>query len=890
MNEAALNDGDALELGAVPLVFLADWDAEATMVSNMQANAEIRVDGQSFPVVAIEGRRLRIGRRSPDGSYRPDIDLRDVPGSATVSHLHGHVYRRADEWMWHVVKTMNGTMIAGREVQPGEDVPLADGDPLRLGRVRATFHQRPVVRVVGNELLSLSMTPEELSLEAGTTHTGRISLVNVSGRVEQVMLELTGIPEEWFVLALPDGSTGKSLNLQLLNAVEPNQPLAGSAAQVAVTFAPPKVPESRAGIYPVSVSATTRGEEQVRRVATSKLHVLPFEGLELTVGPEEIKGTRGAYWAEVHNTGNAEVNVNLNVETRGKVKVDTPQQQVRLPNGGQQRIPLPMKVARRHWLGFDQTYGVDITATAGGQRRTGSVRMVVASWLPRWAQFIVGKVYAMASPIALPVVTVAILLGVAYFLLRPPDVKDFRAEPASIVAGDAAQLVWTLDRAAGVTIEPPVGDKLSVPEGSLAVLPAARTEYTLTARNWLGISSSAKYTVDVLQIGAFKATPERLNKEGDEVTLQWETQGAQRVKIEPENDIKDPKPNGDAKVRPSASTTYVLTATGVGGVTTSAQVGVSIGAPNITRFDVVPTPRRPYQGDPIQLTWTVDGATRVDIGVDKGEVAPGKPTLDVTGGPPATAYPATDGEVVYTLTAANAAGSVQRTLSVPVARVGITSFDVDRTTVAADTPVTLRWRVEGANDRTKSRTATRCWHCRRHRRKARNATHFDDLHPQGDRRRRQSRRAHAAGRHHRRAEGRSLYGGSAGDRLRRRRAADLARVERRSDRDSVVRRLLPPHVHPARRDRVRHAAGADDLFPRSALAVGHRRQGVQRRRAQARPADARARAHARRACSSRTRAGTSRTRALTRWPRARRTQRTRRTQAMTSLAPARSQL
>jgi pSer/pThr/pTyr-binding forkhead associated (FHA) protein len=723
--ESALSDGDEVALGAVPMIFLADWDSEATMVGISQANAEIRVDGRTFPLTTTEGRRLRIGRRSADGSYRPDIDLRDVRGSVSVSHLHGHLIRsNGRDWSLHVVTTTNGTIVAGRDVQPGETVPLNDGDTVQLGRVRATFHQKTAPRVVGNDLLQLSTSPEELVVEAGGEQRGRINIVNLSGRVEQVVLELTGVPDEWFTLTLPDGSTGKSLNLQLLNAVEPNRPSEGTSAEASVRYAPPRVPESRAGIYPISISATTRGEDVIRRVVTSRLRVLPFEGLEITSGPEEVKRSRGEFWVEVHNTGNTEVGVDVRTDTHEiedeikfagrvvhrrdkKVKVEPAQQQFRLLNGHNRKVPFVVR-ARRHWLGYDKTYGVDVTTIAGGQKRSTQARLVVAPLLPRWMQFVVGKLIAIASPIALPVLTIALLLGVAFFLLRPPDIRDFRAEPSSIVAGTETQLVWTVNGGllppSGVSLDPPVSDKLNATEGRVAVAPLGKTEYTLTARNWLGlISSSKKTAVDVLQITAFKATPERLNKEREEVALHWETIGATKIQIEPADEIKDPKATGDAAVHPAAPTTYKLTATGTGGVTATAEVSVAIGSPSVTRFDVVPGPTagRVFQGDPVQLTWAVAGFSKVTITSNKGNVTPGQAEIDVTGGPPAIVYPAAPGEVVYTLTASNAAGSTQSTRSVNVSPVSIVQFEAEPTSITPGQPAKLRWRIERANDATK---------------------------------------------------------------------------------------------------------------------------------------------------------------------------------------------
>src|SRR5205085_11184457 len=141
------------------------------------------------------------------------------------------------------------------------------------------------------------------------------------------------------------------------------------------------------------------------------------------------------------------------------------------------KVPFVVR-ARRPWLGLPTTHGVDLTIKAGSQQKLASVRLVVTPILPRWVQAIFSKLYSMFSPIAIPVLSVALLVGVGYFLLRPPEIKEFRSDPGSIVAGQETQLLWTTDRAAGVSIDPPVGDKLPT-DGQQAVSPQAKTEYKI---------------------------------------------------------------------------------------------------------------------------------------------------------------------------------------------------------------------------------------------------------------------------------------------------------------------------------------------------------------------------------------------------------------------------
>ena len=270
-----------------------------------------------------------------------------------------------------------------------------------------------------------------------------------------------------------------------------------------------------------------------------------------------------------------------------------------------------------------------------------------------------------------------------------------------MAAGSPAQLIWNVDRASSLTIEPQADVKPEGAQGQVSVTPDATTEYTLTARNWIGLSTSAKTSVAVLKIIAFRATPDHLTQEKQEVVLHWETQGANSVSIAPGDEIKDPKPSGDATVHPTQPTTYILTASGLG-VTAQSQVPVAIGGPAVKRFEVTqPAPgARIFPGDPVQLTWVADGSTSAKLTVSKGDVLPGKIELDVSAGSPATVRPATSGELTYTLTVSNAAGSTQSTTKIAVQPIGITQFESDPASIFAGEPSKVRWRVEGANDTT----------------------------------------------------------------------------------------------------------------------------------------------------------------------------------------------
>ena len=702
--DALLNDGDEIVLGAVSLTFKADFDPEVTMVRGAQAPAELRSDGVVFPLAAPDGRRLWIGRPQSGAQAQPDmIDLSELAGSRSVSHMHAQVYRTPTGWVLHEGKTTNATLVAGRELQSGEDVPLTDGVSIQLGRVRLTFHEVRQARIVDSNILLLEVDRQAVTIDPGRTDSIGIRLVNGTGRVEQLEVAIEGLPADWYQILQPDGTSSKTWRVQLVPAgPDLTNPVPNSSASAKLVLTPPRTPQARAGHYPITVSATTQGEDRVRRSVPSNVHLLPFEGLQLTLAPKEIKGASGKYTAEVVNSGNTDADVQLILDSDAGFKLKSDPELLQLVNGADQRATIKGHV-RHHWWGPRRTYGFHVTATYSSQKLQEGGVLVCNPFVPEWLQTILSKLFQMLSPIAIPAATLVLLIGLAYLFLRPPDIREFYAAAPAVPAGGTTQLTWSGNRVAGVTIEPPLGVKTEGAQGTVDVTPEKTTEYTLTLRNWIGLSSSSKTTVSVIKINGFSASTTQLTQEGQEVTLKWDTEGAQTIGIDPSAEIKDPKPSGEAKVHPKGNTTYTLTATGNGGISVTQQVSIAIGLPTIKRFEVTDPPAgtKIYPGGQVKLNWQADGVSKAVITVDKGDVAPGKKELDVSSGPPATVQPMASGDVTYTLKVSNAAGDAPpATQKINVSPVSINQFLVNPDTVSPGASTNLSWQVEGANDTT----------------------------------------------------------------------------------------------------------------------------------------------------------------------------------------------
>jgi hypothetical protein len=103
----------------------------------------------AFPAYTAErrfpltGKQMRIGRRSAARGVEPEIDLSVPPADPGISRLHALLIA-APDGTWAVLDpgSANGTLLNGREIAPGDLIPLRDGDRINLGAWTAiTVHR-----------------------------------------------------------------------------------------------------------------------------------------------------------------------------------------------------------------------------------------------------------------------------------------------------------------------------------------------------------------------------------------------------------------------------------------------------------------------------------------------------------------------------------------------------------------------------------------------------------------------------------------------------------------------------------------------------------------------------------------------------------------------------
>jgi hypothetical protein len=285
-------------------------------------------------------------------------------------------------------------------------------------------------------------------------------------------------------------------------------------------------------------------------------------------------------------------------------------------------------------------------------------------------------------------------------LLSAPEVLSFDTSATEIIAGQEATLQWDVTGASSVSITPGIG--VVQASGIRKVSPETTTTYALLASNFLGSASRTK-TITVTgappTIDSFNFNTGNINA-GQSATLSWNVTGSTSVAISP--DIGPVEPNGTHNLSPSSTTTYTLTASnGAGNSTASATITVAVSnQPIITTFSASPPAIK--SGETTTLTWSVIGATSININEGIGGVSVAD-SRNVT--PLAT--------TTYKLTAINNYGSITKSVTVTVDTSNVTatenstttttkpvisSFSASSNNITLGDNSTLTWSVSGARN------------------------------------------------------------------------------------------------------------------------------------------------------------------------------------------------
>ncbi len=188
---------------------------------------------------------------------------------------------------------------------------------------------------------------------------------------------------------------------------------------------------------------------------------------------------------------------------------------------------------------------------------------------------------------------------------------NFSAAQDTIINGQEGFLSWNVTGADTVTINNGIGAVEDT--GSTLVAPNITTTYTLSATG-PGGAATQDAIITVIEptappVVAFYTSPEVVLS-GDTSTLSWNVVNAATISID--NNIGSVGENGSVPVAPTETTTYTLTATGPGGVTTKS---VTINISRISITILSPTPGAVITRPDVMVKGTFSNAGGLETGI-----------------------------------------------------------------------------------------------------------------------------------------------------------------------------------------------------------------------------------------------------------------------------------
>jgi serine/threonine protein kinase len=129
-----------------PLTWTAVVNSDRAYYDSLHTDPSISFpDGLAERRFPLTGKHIRIGRRSVTRKIEPEIDLTGPPTDPGVSRLHATLALGPDNhWYLTDPDSPNGIQLNGKDITPGEAVPLRDGDRIHLGAWTA-------IAIVGEE-------------------------------------------------------------------------------------------------------------------------------------------------------------------------------------------------------------------------------------------------------------------------------------------------------------------------------------------------------------------------------------------------------------------------------------------------------------------------------------------------------------------------------------------------------------------------------------------------------------------------------------------------------------------------------------------------------------------------------------------------------------------
>ena len=305
----------------------------------------------------VSRRHARI-ERSPDNIYRV-VDVGSANGSWMGSYKlienvqeiwdMEETVRIADYWLRIENKDdLNGTFLP----------PIPEDMPDEY--VEEEIIGPPVIKhpSPNHDKIQVTTNTTALTVQAGSTVTLSVEVVNLSDFVDHFEVRAVGLPPDWIVQPV------QTLDL-----------LPNNRETTSITFSPPLASTSSAGshAFEIRVTAEAKGISAVRTQCS--LTILPFYSYRTQLYPDRVRN-KGKVELTIHNTSNTFSTFSVDARDREQALLfNLEGKQYSLPPGYTESIIVDVSPLKRPWFGREQNLTYEITTSPVPVERAGGAQI-----------------------------------------------------------------------------------------------------------------------------------------------------------------------------------------------------------------------------------------------------------------------------------------------------------------------------------------------------------------------------------------------------------------------------------------------------------------------------------------------------------------------------------
>ncbi len=497
-----------------------------------------------------------------------------------------------------------------------------------------------------DDLIVTELSGREWTIDVEQTASCELTIVNGGNIVATFAVQVEGLDEDWVTISPP------KVNLN-----------EGARATVAIYLTPPRQPESRAGVHPLSVVVTSPNYPgHVSRMG-ARLVVNPFYEFavgELSPRQQTVSYQRRAGQATVPvtNLGNSETpfriegsddehGLHFEFQVPGEQATLVRQAELRLKPSESYAVPIEISPVRRRLIALrGRQYSYTITASmVEGVQTPRSVmgrintRPLIGPLLILLGLIVLATLLIfMCRPVAEPALTIddsvpshGLPVELDYDALRFPGLSQNNVLNYQNSFFLRLSLEFQAGSGSWQVLKSP--SELALPVGTETDTPLENGRYRLVANTWVsslipifeGVSREVPVYVQPVEprIVQFRADRDQVYA-GETVTLFWQVADAETLTLEHdgiEETLKDTDiQQGQRGFAIEKTTTFTLIATNSSWPTpVKAPLTVEVLVPTptpiptpvIVRFDVQPL--QITAGDTVRIDWAVTGADSVSI-------------------------------------------------------------------------------------------------------------------------------------------------------------------------------------------------------------------------------------------------------------------------------------